>query len=105
MKVGMTQFMKNYAYKFTQMVSTCKQAAERMAPLWRGEKAAAELSMAKPHRWPSCCGFKEYFHPHQPHMVPCGCTWPGGGSRNHPFPYIAPPVKWPCDCNCNNWNF
>ena len=43
----MTQFMKNYAYKFTQMVNTCKQAAERMAPLWRGEKAAAATSAAE----------------------------------------------------------
>ena len=46
MKVGMTQFMKNYAYKFTQMVDRCKQAAERMSPLWRGEKAAGELKMS-----------------------------------------------------------
>ena len=35
-KVGMSQFMKAYATKFTDLVSTTRMAAERMAPLLRG---------------------------------------------------------------------
>ena len=43
----MTQFMKAYAKKFTDLVSTTRMAAQRMAPLLRGQKAAEELQIMR----------------------------------------------------------
>ena len=44
---GMTQFLKAYALKYTDLVSTTRMAAERMAPVLRGYKAAEELAIMK----------------------------------------------------------
>ena len=104
-KGGLTTVMKVYARKFCDLVGTTRMAAQRMAPIWRGEKAAGEMKNVK-------CFTPGYYGPNTKGgncngtgVKQCdpwsraylqsghGCTWPHG-SLIHPFPYIAPPTYW-----------